>query len=250
MDVLEKGQASDYATVFDIDWNSRGNEKLMVPLLGKSLEQTINDGDLILIEVNNRIVFNYFGNFFPLSKESATDILSNKSVDSANDNKELLLSLAGAQHYRLCHWQETDERINYRRFFTVNSLICLNMQDENVFALHHGFIKQLLQEGIFQGLRIDHIDGLQNPTEYLHRLRHIVGPEVYIVAEKILEPGEQLPGYWPMQGSTGYDFLSLVNNLFTNRAAENNFTSFYQNLTGNYKIIEQDVRDKKSIYSV
>lgn len=246
MDVLAQGEASEYAPVFDIIWNSRGNEKLMVPFLGNPLQQVIEDGQLKLVSVEGKTYFDYFDSRYPLSKESIADILKDRSADEALNDKALLLQLANAQHYRLCHWQETDTKINYRRFFTVNGLICLNIQDENVFHLHHGFVKHLLEEGIFQGLRIDHIDGLQNPTEYLHRLRKLAGPDTYIVAEKILEPGEQLPDYWPMQGTSGYDFLATVNNVFTNRAAEPGLTTFYQNLTGNYDSIHQQLRDKKA----
>ncbi|HYC28294.1 MAG TPA: malto-oligosyltrehalose synthase, partial [Chitinophagaceae bacterium] len=143
-------------------------------------------------------------------------------------------------------WQETDYQVNYRRFFTVNGLICLNIQDEAVLSAHHSFIKKLVDEDIFQGLRIDHIDGLYNPTEYLQRLRSIAGEDAYIVVEKILEPGEDMPHYWPVQGNTGYDFLSIVNNVFTNKQSENAFTQYYQDLTTDYRTIHQQLHDKKS----
>jgi len=251
MDVLKKGKASEYASVFDINWGNKGTEKLMVPFLGKTLKEVVDDGELKVSLLHDKPVFDYYGAIYPLSGESIAQYRQKgkpdaESLATINENKEQLLALANAQYYRLCHWQETDHRINYRRFFTVNGLICLNIQDEHVFTLHHAFIKQLLDEGIFQGLRIDHIDGLQNPTEYLQRLRKLAGDETYIIAEKILEPGEDLPSYWPMEGSSGYDFLSLVNNLFTNRKAEEGFTSFYQNLTSNYTTIHQQIRDKKA----
>ncbi len=243
MDVLEKGQASEYATFFDINWDIPGNEKLMVPFLGKTLKDAINDSDLKVVWQNGKASLDYFGATFPLSKDSVERLVKN---DTINNDKAALLQLAGSQHYRLCHWQETDHQINYRRFFTVNGLLCLNIQNETVFAQHHSFIKQLVDEGIFQGLRIDHIDGLSNPTEYLHRLRKLAGDEVYIIAEKILETGEALPSYWPLQGTTGYDFLAHVNNLFTNKKAEHSFTDFYHGLTGDYSSIHQQIHDKKA----
>lgn len=245
MDVLAKGQASEYASFFDIIWGSSGNEGLMVPFLSKSLQEAIHDGELTVVtDGKGKAFFDYYGARYPLSEESIQVIdINNNDI---NGDKELLLRLATSQHYRLCNWQETDHRINYRRFFTVNGLICLNMQDENVFTHHHSFIKQLLDEGIVQGLRIDHIDGLQNPTQYLQRLRKLVGDEVYIVAEKILEPGEELPAYWPLQGTSGYDFLSFLNNLFTTKRSEPLFTEFFQTLTGNYAAVHQQLRDKKA----
>ncbi|HEV7329697.1 MAG TPA: malto-oligosyltrehalose synthase [Flavisolibacter sp.] len=169
-----------------------------------------------------------------------------EGMEAINNDKEKIRQLAGEQYYRLCHWQETDERINYRRFFTVNGLICLNIQDPKVLEEHHRFIRQMVDEGLFQGLRIDHIDGLYNPTEYLHRLRAMSGDETYIIVEKILEPGEDLPSHWPIQGNTGYDFLSMVNNLFTRKESAAAFTDFYEELTGDYSSIHQQLHNKKS----
>ncbi|MBB1286362.1 malto-oligosyltrehalose synthase [Flavisolibacter sp. BT320] len=169
-----------------------------------------------------------------------------KGMDAINSDKNAIRQLAQEQYYRLCHWQETDEKINYRRFFTVNGLICLNIQNPVVLEEHHGFIKQLVEEGLFQGLRIDHIDGLYNPTEYLHRLRAMSGEETYIIVEKILEPGENLTAHWPVQGNTGYDFLGAVNNLFTLNESAAPFTEFYEELTGEYSPIHQQVHTKKA----
>jgi len=115
-----------------------------------------------------------------------------KCFKTINKNPEQLQQLCDEQSYRLCHWQETDSHINYRRFFTVNSLICLNIQNKEVFDEYHKCIKVLVEDGVFQGLRIDHIDGLYDPTLYLQQLRKLTGEETYIVVEKILEPGEGL----------------------------------------------------------
>ncbi|PVH25120.1 malto-oligosyltrehalose synthase [Sphingobacterium corticibacter] len=141
-------------------------------------------------------------------------------------------TLLEQQHYRLCHWQETDKQINYRRFFTVNGLICMHVDRPEVFADTHSLIKELVDKGVFDGLRIDHIDGLYNPSKYLRDLRKLCGSETYIVAEKILEAGEELPEEWPIQGATGYEFLSLCNNVLTNEKSEKLLTSYYQELTG------------------
>jgi (1->4)-alpha-D-glucan 1-alpha-D-glucosylmutase len=102
------------------------------------------------------------------------------------------------------------EEINYRRFFTINELISLRVEDREVFRKTHQLIFKLAEQGRFSGLRIDHIDGLFNPEEYLHRLRERC-PNLYIVVEKILEANESLPQSWPVQGTTGYDFLAKLN---------------------------------------
>ena len=100
--------------------------------------------------------------------------------------KKPLQRILAEQFYRLCCYKESNDRMNYRRFFTVNSLICLNMQHEETFEAYHQLTKELLDEGIFQGLRIDHVDGLYDPQVYLHELRQLCGAETYIVVEKIL----------------------------------------------------------------
>lgn len=167
-------------------------------------------------------------------------------LQQCNNEPERLQQIAGEQAYRLCPWQETDYAINYRRFFTINGLICLNMQNEDVFHHYHQYIKSLLDKGVFDGLRIDHIDGLHHPYLYLKKLRRLAGDETYIVVEKILGTKEALPEHWPIQGTTGYDFLSIVNNVFAQINAETLFTGFYQNLTKDRTPIHQQIRDKKA----
>jgi malto-oligosyltrehalose synthase len=149
----------------------------------------------------------------------------------ANKNHELRNQILEEQHYYLCHWQEAERKITYRRFFTVNGLICLRMEKEQVFTRYHQLISRMVDEEHFQGLRIDHIDGLNNPGEYLERLRKLCGKETYIVAEKILEPGEDFPGFWPIQGNTGYDFLASVNNLLTSTKNYDRLHNLYKDIT-------------------
>ncbi|MDB5196294.1 MAG: 4-alpha-glucanotransferase, partial [Flaviaesturariibacter sp.] len=181
------------------------------------------------------------------AQSSATQEYFQNRLDAVNKDTEALQWFADQQFYRLCHWQETDTCINYRRFFTVNGLICLNMQDQTVFETYHQYIIQLVKEGVFQGLRIDHIDGLYDPTRYLEQLRNAVGPDTYIIVEKILESEETLPVYWPVQGNTGYDFLAIVNNLFTNKEARAAFTKFYYSISGDQRTVPQQIRDSKAL---
>jgi malto-oligosyltrehalose synthase/4-alpha-glucanotransferase len=169
-----------------------------------------------------------------------------RCLAAINEDKSKLTDIANAQNYRLCSWQETDQAINFRRFFTVNSLICLNIQDKGVFDHFHRLIKNLVETGVFQGLRIDHIDGLYDPAQYLERLREMAGDQTYIVAEKILEHGEDLPTDWPLQGTSGYEFLAYVNNLFTNQESEKRFNTFYQELVNDKQPVQQQIWTKKA----
>lgn len=180
-------------------------------------------------------------------EEETKSLQLTQLLEAYNYKKQLLKQTIWDQHYELCHWQETDKRINYRRFFTVNGLICLRMADESVFEKHHLFIKKMVDDEVFDGLRIDHIDGLFEPTSYLKRLRNLTGKETYIVAEKILEKGEKVPTSWPIQGNTGYDFLGMVNNLFTKQVAEKAFDEFYQEINPGKSLAEDELLKKRYI---
>ncbi|MBW4580727.1 MAG: malto-oligosyltrehalose synthase [Tildeniella nuda ZEHNDER 1965/U140] len=148
-----------------------------------------------------------------------------------SESFNLLDSLLSEQLYRLSFWKVGAEEINYRRFFTVNELISVKVEEIKVFHKTHSLITQLTEDGIFTGLRIDHIDGLYNPAEYLERLREKIG-DVYITVEKILELTEALPTSWQIQGTSGYEFLNYVNGLFCNTANEAAFNHFYITFTG------------------
>ncbi|MCE7042887.1 malto-oligosyltrehalose synthase [Dyadobacter sp. CY312] len=181
-----------------------------------------------------------------LMKNPNEQELVDELLQETNNNPERIRRIIDQQTYVLCNWQDTDQQINFRRFFTVNGLICLNIQDEHVFSNYHALVKQLVDEGIFQGLRIDHIDGLYDPSGYLDDIRQLSGVETYVVVEKILEQHEEMPQQWPIQGTTGYEFLATVNNLFTNNKSEQAFTAFYQNLTGENEPIQKQLLQKKA----
>ncbi len=179
--------------------------------------------------------------FINLSDEKLKHIL-----DQFNKDQKRVEELVAHQNYELCPWWFTNEKINFRRFFTVNELICLNVQDKNVFEQSHQLVKELVKEGLIDGLRIDHIDGLYNPNNYLYNLRKAVGPKTYIVAEKILERGEKLPAEWPIQGTTGYDFLSACNNVCSDRAGKKVLDTYYTKITGEKLSIKKEQCIKKS----
>ncbi|MBD1891324.1 malto-oligosyltrehalose synthase [Coleofasciculus sp. FACHB-SPT9] len=154
--------------------------------------------------------------------------------------------LLSEQFYRLSFWKVGAEELNYRRFFTVNELISVKVEEIKVFHKTHNFISQLVESGTITGLRIDHIDGLYDPSEYLQRLRNKAG-DVYITVEKILEHKEDLPAYWPIEGTSGYDFLNYVNGIFCRTESEERFTEIYSRLTGLNTPYEQLFMDKKRL---
>ncbi len=160
---------------------------------------------------------------------------------------DLLDSLLDEQFFRLSYWKVGNEELNYRRFFTINDLISLRIEDAKVFESTHELILKLVAEEKISGLRIDHIDGLYDPAQYLHRLRE-QAPYVYLVVEKILEHGEELPVNWPCQGTSGYDFLGVVNALFCQPIAEAEFTRIYHSFIGHSMSCEMLIdRNKRMI---
>lgn len=174
---------------------------------------------------------------------------------------DLLDQLLSEQVYRISHWRVATEEINYRRFFDVNALGAIRVEDDQVFAATHDFIFQLMDQGVVTGLRVDHVDGLYDPAAYLCRLQdrcqtnQIIEDEnerqsgggdllssedtprsYYIVGEKILMHGERLPHDWPVHGETGYAFLNSVNNLFVDSRNTRKFDAIY----GRFIRIRQD----------
>ncbi|RPH38236.1 malto-oligosyltrehalose synthase [bacterium] len=164
----------------------------------------------------------------------------------APDSLTLLNNLLGEQFYRLAYWKVATEELNYRRFFTINDLISVSVENEAVLWSTHATIKKLVQEGKISGLRIDHIDGLYDPLTYLQRLRER-GGEIYFTVEKILALTEDLPSDWPIEGTTGYDFMNYVNELFCDRENEGAMTSIYHKFTGSDTPYHELVLQKKRL---
>jgi (1->4)-alpha-D-glucan 1-alpha-D-glucosylmutase len=154
--------------------------------------------------------------------------------------------LLSEQFFRLSFWKVATEEINYRRFFSINNLISLRVEREDVFRRVHAFIFKLVQEGKITGLRVDHIDGLYDPHGYLDRLRE-AGRGIYTVVEKILGAEEELPLEWPVQGTTGYDFLNKINGLFCQSENERSFTKAYISFSGLRDGFDDLVTEKKRL---
>ena len=171
----------------------------------------------------------------------------NGETGENGDRYDLLDHLLSDQFFRLSFWKVGAEELNYRRFFNVNELICLRIEDIKVFQKTHSLITQLVKSGKIQGLRVDHLDGLYNPEHYLRRLRTKCGEDLYVVVEKILEREETLPEDWPIQGTTGYDFLNQVNGLFCQRSQERAFNTIYRRLVDQPPLYHDWMIDRKRL---
>lgn len=171
---------------------------------------------------------------YELSRQSETIRNAIQQVEETTSRDwDTLNHLLAGQNFQLCWWKKTETEINYRRFFTVNDLICLNIQEPGVFREYHKFIKDLVDKKMVQGLRVDHVDGLFDPTKYLNDLRNLIGADTYLVVEKILEAEELMPDDWPIQGTSGYEFLASVNQLYTARKGEKKLTELYAAINNN-----------------
>ncbi|MEU5768250.1 malto-oligosyltrehalose synthase [Streptomyces asoensis] len=204
-EVLREGPRSPYARWFDIDWEARGGQVLLPVLggpLGAELEHLRVDGD----------VLRYHDHVFPL-REGTGELP--------------LLRLLDAQWYRPVWWRLARTELNYRRFFSISELIGVRVEDPEVFEATHGTVLRLLHEGVVDGLRVDHPDGLADPDAYLDRL-HTASGGRWTVVEKILADGERLPDSWPVAGTTGYDALRHVDGLFTDPAGAGELLAHYR----------------------
>jgi (1->4)-alpha-D-glucan 1-alpha-D-glucosylmutase len=177
-------------------------------------------------------------------QEPAVGAAIDAVVTEFNADPDRLHEFLERQNHRLAFWRTVEQDLGYRRFFDINSLVGLRAEDERVFADTHGLILKWLADGVLDGLRIDHPDGLRDPEGYLRRIQH-AAPRAWIVVEKILQPGEELSRSWPVAGTTGYDFLNRVGGLFIDPAGEQPLTDFYVEFTGQSADYAALVREKK-----
>lgn len=156
-----------------------------------------------------------------------------------------LHALIHRQHWRAAFFRVAADDINYRRFFNINELAGLRMEQPELFDLTHRFVLDRIADGTLDGLRIDHIDGLLDPKRYCARLREAAGRPFYLVVEKILARHEHLREDWPIEGTTGYEFANLVGGLFVDPAGEPAFDRLYRAFTGQTRPFDSIVRDCK-----
>jgi (1->4)-alpha-D-glucan 1-alpha-D-glucosylmutase len=313
-DVLENGESSRYAEVFDIDWHPATPElenRVLLPILGDTYGAVLERQEIILEYDAGAFRIRYFEQVLPIapgtydrilsvaaplvleelgpSSEPGIELLSiltavrnlpsrqevtperraerdrekevikrrldgltrqspevlahiQQVVETFNGTAgepasfDQLDALLSAQAYRLSYWRVAAEEINYRRFFDINELAAIRVEDPAVFDQTHAFVFSLLERGDIDGFRIDHVDGLYDPADYLHRVqeraqeaRRSAGDTapLYLLVEKILGHDEPLPD-WPVAGTTGYDFLGTINGLFVDARNERPVSNAYE----------------------
>jgi (1->4)-alpha-D-glucan 1-alpha-D-glucosylmutase len=163
-------------------------------------------------------------------RREAADAVDRR-VAEVNGDPDLLDALLARQNYRLAYWRLAGRELDYRRFFDVPTLVGLRVEDERVFAEVHARVLDWVARGLLDGLRVDHPDGLYDPAQYCRRLR-AAAPGAWLVVEKVLQAGERLRADWPVEGTTGYDFLNLAGCLFVDPAGEGPLSGLYAALTG------------------
>lgn len=177
----------------------------------------------------------------PRAEEAIDD-----AVREMNGDHDFLHTFLESQNWRICFWRAAGRDLGYRRFFDINTLVGVRIEDARVFAKTHELVLEWLASGRLDGLRVDHPDGLRDPEEYFERL-HVAAPHAWIVAEKIIEPGEPLRKSWKVAGTTGYEFLNRVTGLFTDPEGEAPLTRCYQEFIGEATDYEALVWEKKHL---
>jgi (1->4)-alpha-D-glucan 1-alpha-D-glucosylmutase len=210
-DVLQHGRDSAHADAFDIDWEN-GSGKVRIPVLGSD-----DDVDrLEVVDTPDGAELRYYDNRFPIAPGTGEG-----TPQEVHDQ----------QHYELVDWRRADTDLNYRRFFAINTLAGLRVEDPAIFDATHELVLRLVRDGAVDGLRIDHPDGLADPKGYLDRLATASSGR-WTVVEKILERGEDLPDDWATAGTTGYDALAEVDAVLIDPAGEAALTALDTELVG------------------
>lgn len=244
METLCLGRRAPAADMFDIDWH-RG--RLVLPVLGGPPAEVLERGEIGFgRDGAGWIAARYFDHAFPLRPESVAALVEQaggapqaveawrsledeptaeglaeaqralRAVDAAALDAVLAeapAALIDAQHWRLAHWRAAERELTHRRFFNINDLVGVRVEDPAVFEIVHRLPLALVAEGSVDGLRVDHVDGLADPEAYCRRLREAMGPQALLVVEKILEGDEALRP-WPVDGTTGYERLNDINGLY------------------------------------
>jgi (1->4)-alpha-D-glucan 1-alpha-D-glucosylmutase len=265
LDVLEWGEASRYAHLFDIDWRPADpalHGKVLAPFLGEPYGEALGSGALKLAHdpaADTLSVVAHGVHRFPIRREDYAPVLTAPGGVAAfegarADGRARLHKLLERQHYRLAHWRTAGDEINWRRFFDITALAGVRVERDEVFDLIHALPLRLYREGLIDGVRVDHIDGLADPAAYGVKLRTALeaaqsarpaeatpGP-AYVVVEKILAPGERLSSAWRVDGATGYDYMNLSAGLLHAQGGAATLTAAWAEITGRSATFETEER--------
>ena len=211
----------------------------------KRYNEALVHGLIRVVKMEGSLCLQYAGHILPVSPGSlpaipghtaksvpvgGTDAIG-AAVAELNRSPQALDEFIQKQNYLLMFWRHGDSELNYRRFFTITTLAGIRIEEPWVFDQAFALVKQWLDKGWVDGLRVDHVDGLRRPEQFLRRLRQMA-PKAWIVVEKVLEPGEPLNPVWPVDGTTGYDFLHNLNGIFIDPRGEKPLSDFYAEFTG------------------
>jgi (1->4)-alpha-D-glucan 1-alpha-D-glucosylmutase len=242
-DLLRLGRSSRYADFFDVDWETNNPDlrgKVLAPFLGRPYGDALDAGEIRLTQTaTGEPVIRYFDSEFPIDPADYAHIgeCGLESFDPGNrDGRCNLHSLLERQHYRLAWWGCAGDEINWRRFFDINGLAGLRIEVPAVFDETHATLFRLYADGLIDGFRVDHVDGLSDPPGYCRRLRQRLdelAPDrhAYLVIEKILGAGESLPTDWGVDGTSGYDFMNEVSALQHDPSAATSLGRLWQDAT-------------------
>lgn len=283
-DVLAFGRQSAYAGHFDIDWNEPLTLPQLGQDFDRALKA--GELRLVLDETHGNLAFAYFETLLPLNPSSygavanrlddpvatrmaeAAAVTSGESfrramrdilfeggdravlrqkLEDVSSDRDFLGSLHEGQHWRLTHWKEAARHLTYRRFFEVTGLVGTRVENPSVFEEMHRLVIELVRQGKVQGLRIDHVDGLAEPKAYLDQLRAAAGSDIYIVVEKILGASEVLPESWPVAGTTGYEFIAAMSELFIDDRGLRILDDAYRSIAGEAADLDEGRRIAKRL---
>ena len=250
MDVLAHGQASRYAGYFDIDWDPPNREltgKVLLPVLRRPYGEVLAAGEIGLEHDSARgaFIIRYFEHVFPVAENRFGETAPSDFDPARPRGRERLHDLLERQHYRLVWWHTANDEINWRRFFDINELAAIRIEDDAVFEDVHGTLFRLYRDGLIDGVRVDHIDGLAQPERYCRQLRErlraleaarpVTVPDgrAYVVVENILARGESLPAGWQTDGTTGYDFMDEISAVLHDKTGERPLRALWRNVSGN-----------------
>jgi (1->4)-alpha-D-glucan 1-alpha-D-glucosylmutase len=252
MDLLSRGRKSRYARYFDIDWDPPHpamRDKVLLPVLGRPYGEALERREIALTyNVSaDRYEARYFEQVFPINPDLRADIKRrtlNAFDAKTRTGRDQLHALLERQNFRLAWWRIANDSINWRRFFDINGLAALRVEDEDVFEATHSKLFQLFADGLIDGVRVDHVDGLADPKEYCRRLRArlttlanarpqgISRGQLYIIVEKILGAGEELAADWGCDGTSGYDFMDQVSSVLHDPGGELSLGRLWSSISG------------------
>ncbi|MGD9704146.1 MAG: malto-oligosyltrehalose synthase [Acidimicrobiia bacterium] len=254
-DVLQFGRDSSSAEWFDIDWGAEADGRLLLPILGDHIGVEIGEGRVRVVpdeDGDELVLLELAGSTrLPLSPETVAEVLAGvakddtasllRRLEALNADPDRLLALVDAQHYRPARWRMADHELGYRRFFDVDSLVALRTSDPAVFERSHRLVRRLVDEGLVDGLRVDHVDGLRDPWAYSHALRSLA-PDAWIGVEKILVGRERLQTSWPVEGTTGYDAAAVLTPFLVDPRGEAALDELYRARSGDDLTFDEHAR--------